>query len=142
MYTQTCVFAFRVSSLYLFFFLFFFSSLEGDENFVESKALLDYSKLTEGAEAIKPTSLAVSEFHFLLLIGNKVKVCLVTKWRSTTFCMPFFTMLTNKLMDAPCLWVFEVDDAFFVYCYQYYWCCCFDDYNYYYSYDCCDYHYQ
>lgn len=50
------------------------SSLEGDENFVESKALLDYSKLTEGAEAIKPTSLAVSEFHFLLLIGNKVKV--------------------------------------------------------------------
>ncbi|EEF44511.1 vacuolar sorting protein 18 isoform X2 [Ricinus communis] len=46
----------------------------GDENFVENKALLDYSKLSEGAGAIKPTSMAVSEFHFLLLIGNKVKV--------------------------------------------------------------------
>ncbi|KAG8642377.1 vacuolar sorting protein 18 [Manihot esculenta] len=46
----------------------------GDENFVENKALLDYSKLSEGAEAIKPSSMAVSEFHFLLLIGNKVKV--------------------------------------------------------------------
>ncbi|KAF2283472.1 hypothetical protein GH714_008618 [Hevea brasiliensis] len=46
----------------------------GDENFVESKALLDYSKLSDGADAIKPSSMAVSEFHFLLLIGNKVKV--------------------------------------------------------------------
>ncbi|XP_057954513.1 vacuolar sorting protein 18 [Malania oleifera] len=50
------------------------SSLEGDENFVENKALLDYSKICEGAQATKPSSLAVSEFHFLLLIGNKVKV--------------------------------------------------------------------
>ncbi|CAM8954413.1 unnamed protein product [Rhodiola kirilowii] len=50
------------------------SSPNGDENFVENKALLDYSKLSDGAEAIKPTSMAVSEFHFLLLIGNKVKV--------------------------------------------------------------------
>ncbi|GAB4825027.1 Vacuolar protein sorting-associated protein 18 like protein [Ancistrocladus abbreviatus] len=50
------------------------SSQDGDENFVENKALLDYSKLSEGAEAIKPSSLAISEFHFLLLIGNKVKV--------------------------------------------------------------------
>lgn len=47
------------------------SSPNGDENFVENKALLDYSKLGEVA---KPSSLAVSEFHFLLLIGNKVKV--------------------------------------------------------------------
>ncbi|XP_050205186.1 vacuolar sorting protein 18 [Mercurialis annua] len=46
----------------------------GDENFVENKALLDYSKLSESAETIKPTSMAVSEFHFLLLIRNKVKV--------------------------------------------------------------------
>ncbi|CAN1220522.1 Vacuolar sorting protein 18 [Linum perenne] len=46
----------------------------GDENFVENKALLGYFKLSEGAEVVKPTSLAVSEFHFLLLIGNKVKV--------------------------------------------------------------------
>ncbi|XP_010533738.1 PREDICTED: vacuolar protein sorting-associated protein 18 homolog isoform X2 [Tarenaya hassleriana] len=46
----------------------------GDENFVENKALLDYSKLSEGMEAIKPSSMALSEFHFLLLIGNKVKV--------------------------------------------------------------------
>ncbi|GMY10028.1 vacuolar protein sorting-associated protein 18 homolog [Fagus crenata] len=50
------------------------SSTNGDENFVENKALLDYSKLSEGAEAVKPSSMAVSEFHFLLLIGNKVKV--------------------------------------------------------------------
>ncbi|XP_028755584.1 vacuolar sorting protein 18 [Neltuma alba] len=51
------------------------SSLNGDENFVESKALLDYSKLvSEGAEVVKPSSMALSEFHFLLLIGNKVKV--------------------------------------------------------------------
>ncbi|XP_008455352.2 vacuolar sorting protein 18 [Cucumis melo] len=46
----------------------------GDENFVENKALLDYSKLTENSGTVKPSSMAVSEFHFLLLIGNKVKV--------------------------------------------------------------------
>ncbi|KAL2492637.1 zinc ion binding [Abeliophyllum distichum] len=49
------------------------SSPNGDENFVENKALLDYSKLGEGA-SVKPSSLAVSEFHFLLLVRNKVKV--------------------------------------------------------------------
>lgn len=41
---------------------------------MENKALLDYSKLSENGEVIKPRSLAVSEFHFLLLIGDKVKV--------------------------------------------------------------------
>ncbi|KAK8469577.1 hypothetical protein PHAVU_005G107700 [Phaseolus vulgaris] len=46
----------------------------GNENFVENKALLDYSKLSEGAEVVKPSSMALSEFHFLLLLGNKVKV--------------------------------------------------------------------
>ena len=50
------------------------SSTSGDENFVENKGLLDYSKLGESADAIKPKSFAVSEFHFLLLIGDKVKV--------------------------------------------------------------------
>ncbi|KAM7495155.1 hypothetical protein LguiB_029764 [Lonicera macranthoides] len=50
------------------------SSQKGDENFIENKALLDYSKLGEGAEVPKPSSLAVSEYHFLLLIGDKVKV--------------------------------------------------------------------
>ncbi|XP_011045511.1 PREDICTED: vacuolar protein sorting-associated protein 18 homolog [Populus euphratica] len=50
------------------------SYINGDENFVENKALLDYSKLSDGADAVKPSSMAVSEFHFLLLIGNKVKV--------------------------------------------------------------------
>ncbi|KAF9588331.1 hypothetical protein IFM89_008761 [Coptis chinensis] len=50
------------------------SSPDGDENFVENKALLDYTKMSEGAEVLKPRSLAVSEFHFLLLIGEKVKV--------------------------------------------------------------------
>ncbi|KAK6148356.1 hypothetical protein DH2020_019268 [Rehmannia glutinosa] len=49
------------------------SSPNGDENFVENKALLDYSKLGESV-LVKPSSLAVSEFHFLLLVGNKVKV--------------------------------------------------------------------
>lgn len=44
---------------------------------MENKALLDYSKLSEGGEVVKPSSLAVSEFHFLLLIGNKVKVSLM-----------------------------------------------------------------
>lgn len=51
----------------------YFSSPNGDQNFVENKALLDYSKLGEGV-TVKPTSLAVSEYHFLLLVGNKVKV--------------------------------------------------------------------
>jgi hypothetical protein len=55
-------------------FAAYHSSLKGDENFVENKALLDYSKLDESAEFSKPTSLAVSEYHFLLLVGNKVKV--------------------------------------------------------------------
>ncbi|MQL89401.1 hypothetical protein Taro_021975 [Colocasia esculenta] len=50
------------------------SSTTGDENFVENKGLLDYAKLSEGGDAIKPKSLSVSEFHFLLLIGDKVKV--------------------------------------------------------------------
>ncbi|KAH0984238.1 hypothetical protein GBA52_011415 [Prunus armeniaca] len=50
------------------------SSPNGDENFVENKALLNYSSLSEGAELVKPSSMTVSEFHFLLLIGNKVKV--------------------------------------------------------------------
>ncbi|KAL6975784.1 Vacuolar protein sorting-associated protein 18 like protein [Sarracenia purpurea var. burkii] len=50
------------------------SSTDGDENFVENKGLLDYAKLAEGADTVKPSSLAVSEFHFLLLLGNKVKV--------------------------------------------------------------------
>ncbi|CAL9055510.1 unnamed protein product [Musa banksii] len=50
------------------------SSTNGDENFVENKGLLDYSKLGEVGEANKPRSFAVSEFHFLVLIGNKVKV--------------------------------------------------------------------
>ncbi|KAI7981450.1 Vacuolar sorting protein 18 [Camellia lanceoleosa] len=39
-------------------------SPEGNENFVENKGLLDYSKLVDVAEAIKPNSLARSEFHF------------------------------------------------------------------------------
>ncbi|KAI3997302.1 hypothetical protein MKX01_009146 [Papaver californicum] len=50
------------------------SSSNGDENFVENKALLSYSKLSDGGEAVKPRSLAVSEFHYLLLIGDRVKV--------------------------------------------------------------------
>ncbi|XP_074585348.1 vacuolar sorting protein 18 isoform X2 [Curcuma longa] len=45
------------------------SSINGDANFVENKGLLDYSKL---GEANKPRSFAVSEFHFLVLIENKV----------------------------------------------------------------------
>ncbi|KAE9588534.1 putative transcription factor C2H2 family [Lupinus albus] len=50
------------------------SSSGGNENFIENKALLNYSKLSEGSEEVKPSSMALSEFHFLLLLGNKVKV--------------------------------------------------------------------
>lgn len=60
-----------LSTLFLPYILFLSSATSGDENFVENKGLLDYSKL---GEATKPRSLAVSEFHFLLLIGNRVKV--------------------------------------------------------------------
>ncbi|KAI3701302.1 hypothetical protein L2E82_45956 [Cichorium intybus] len=49
-------------------------SPNGDVNFVENKALLSYSKLSDGGEDVKPSSIALSEFHFLLLIGNRVKV--------------------------------------------------------------------
>ncbi|XP_066352860.1 vacuolar sorting protein 18-like isoform X1 [Miscanthus floridulus] len=48
------------------------SSTSGDENFVENKGFFDYSKL--GDSGIKPRSFALSEFHFLLLIGDKIKV--------------------------------------------------------------------
>ncbi|XP_062191848.1 vacuolar sorting protein 18-like [Phragmites australis] len=48
------------------------SSTSGDENFVENKSFFDYSKL--GDYGIKPRSFALSEFHFLLLIGDKIKV--------------------------------------------------------------------
>jgi len=61
----------------LFTLLSLFDSSSGaNENFIENKALLDYSKLSEGAEVVKPSSMALSEFHFLLLLGNKVKVCM------------------------------------------------------------------
>ncbi|XP_058777597.1 vacuolar sorting protein 18 [Vicia villosa] len=50
------------------------SSSSGNVNFIENKALLNYSKLSEGVEAVKPSSIALSEFHFLLLLENKVKV--------------------------------------------------------------------
>ena len=50
------------------------SSSNGDDNFVEKKALVEYSKLENDQEGIKPHSLALSEFHFLLLFENKVKV--------------------------------------------------------------------
>lgn len=49
-------------------------SSSGNGNFIENKALLNYSKLSEGIEAVKPSSMALSEFHFLLLLENKVKV--------------------------------------------------------------------
>jgi hypothetical protein len=67
---------FLLQNLYLQLFNgnFLGSYINGDENFVENKALLDYSKLSDGVDAVKPSSMAVSEFHFLLLIGNKVKV--------------------------------------------------------------------
>ncbi|XP_078436870.1 zinc ion binding protein isoform X2 [Wolffia australiana] len=50
------------------------SSTNGDENFVENKGLLDYSNLNGLGEAVKPSSLSLSDFHFLLLIDDKVKV--------------------------------------------------------------------
>lgn len=44
-----------------------------EENFVENKSLLDYAKLGDGT-AVKPCALALTEFHFLLLYENKLKV--------------------------------------------------------------------
>eukprot|EP00252_Welwitschia_mirabilis_P007813 TRINITY_DN19529_c0_g1_i1.p1 TRINITY_DN19529_c0_g1~~TRINITY_DN19529_c0_g1_i1.p1 ORF type:complete len:1023 (+),score=246.07 TRINITY_DN19529_c0_g1_i1:343-3411(+) len=49
-------------------------SHSGDDNFVENKALFEYALLDKERERTKPKALAVSEFHFLLLYGNKVKV--------------------------------------------------------------------
>lgn len=75
------------------------SSPNGDENFVENKALLSYSKLSEGAEAVKPGSMAVSEYHFLLLMGNKVKVCcgyvVLNAYATFLRMMIFFVKLSN-----------------------------------------------
>ncbi|CAL5381364.1 unnamed protein product [Camellia sinensis] len=74
---KSCTFCMAFWSRYLSQWPKFWSTAhlpEGNENFVENKGLLDFSKLVDVAEAIKPNSLAVSEFHFLLLLGNKVKV--------------------------------------------------------------------
>lgn len=50
------------------------NSGHADDNFVENKALFEYSKLEKERELTKPQSLVLSEFHFLLLCDNKVKV--------------------------------------------------------------------
>ncbi|CAN1220528.1 Vacuolar sorting protein 18 [Linum perenne] len=71
---ERTAFLYQAKKSYTFCMALWSSYPNGDENFVENKALLGYFKLSEGAEVVKPTSLAVSEFHFLLLIGNKVKV--------------------------------------------------------------------
>lgn len=44
-----------------------------EDHFVENKSLLEYSKLNDGTSH-KPCSLALSEFHFLLLYENGLKV--------------------------------------------------------------------
>eukprot|EP00250_Pteridium_aquilinum_P006787 c16631_g1_i1 orf=516-3560(-) len=44
-----------------------------EDHFVENKSLLEYSKLNDGA-SLKPCSLALSEFHFLLLYEKELKV--------------------------------------------------------------------
>jgi hypothetical protein len=46
----------------------------GGENNVESKWLLEYSKIFDNASTVKPYSLALTEFHFLLLSNNLLKV--------------------------------------------------------------------
>lgn len=45
-----------------------------EESNVENKWLLEYSKLLDGGGTPKPLSLALSEFHFILLINNILKV--------------------------------------------------------------------
>ncbi|GBG85891.1 hypothetical protein CBR_g40703 [Chara braunii] len=46
-----------------------------EDNVVESKWLLEYSKLSEGAGAAqKPLSMAVTEYHFLLLYPDKLQI--------------------------------------------------------------------
>jgi hypothetical protein len=46
----------------------------GGESNVESKWLLEYSKIFDNASTAKPCSLALTEFHFLLLSNNLLKV--------------------------------------------------------------------
>ena len=46
-----------------------------EESNVEHKWLLEYSKLMDGLGTPKPLSLALSEFHFLVLMNNMLKVC-------------------------------------------------------------------
>lgn len=46
-----------------------------EESNVEQKWLLEYSKLWDGPGPPKPLSLALSEFHFVVLMNNMLKVC-------------------------------------------------------------------
>jgi len=63
------------SPILLIFWLLDISS-SGNGKFIENKALLNYSKLSDGVEAVKPSSMVLSEFHFLLFLENMVKVCM------------------------------------------------------------------
>eukprot|EP00249_Psilotum_nudum_P014604 c24909_g1_i1 orf=639-3668(-) len=45
----------------------------GEESFVENKSLIDYTKFGDGND-VKPCSLALTEFHFLLLYADRLKV--------------------------------------------------------------------
>ncbi|XWS39514.1 hypothetical protein CRYUN_Cryun18bG0061800 [Craigia yunnanensis] len=54
------------------------SSPNGDENFVENKAFLDYTKLSNGAEVVKPSSMAVSEFHFCFFSGIRLRCVVIS----------------------------------------------------------------
>lgn len=59
---------------------------------MENKGLLDYSKYGESGDAIKPKSFAVSEFHFLLLIGDKVKVWILISFNRIHMLIAFFVI--------------------------------------------------
>jgi len=70
------LFALGTYSPFLLIFWLLDISSSGNGNFIENKSLLNYSKLSDGVETVKPSSMALSEFHFLLLLENKVKVCM------------------------------------------------------------------
>ncbi|EMS56180.1 hypothetical protein TRIUR3_02689 [Triticum urartu] len=91
-------------------FITFCSSTSGDENFVENKGFFDYSKL--GDSNIKPASFAVSEFHFLLLIEDKIKVSTSDEGRDMW--QVYLDMKAYAVALSHCLNPFQRDQVYLV----------------------------
>ncbi|KAJ7548955.1 hypothetical protein O6H91_07G034600 [Diphasiastrum complanatum] len=50
------------------------STQQSEEHFLSNKRLLEYSKISEEGMSSRPCSFALSEFHFLLLYSDRLKV--------------------------------------------------------------------